>query len=151
MGYRQYFYEVDRSIVEGIRKCTTEEDLYNFCKLNHIECTKCEYDGKVEYANEYERKFYNNNELYLLEPIFEITDNKLYTLENIRKIEERDYVFNNVFIPHMKNFATINGLNQDEYLFLFNRYKIDYTSYPMKLNMIETDKMYKLKFTFTLI
>ena len=49
MGYRQYFYEVDRSIVEGIRKCTTEEDLYNFCKLNHIECTKCEYDGKVEY------------------------------------------------------------------------------------------------------
>lgn len=25
MGYRQYFYEVDKSIVEGIRKCKTEE------------------------------------------------------------------------------------------------------------------------------
>ena len=49
MGYRQYFYEVDRSIIEGISKCKTEEDLYNFCKLNHIECTRCEYDGKVEY------------------------------------------------------------------------------------------------------
>ena len=124
---------------------------YDADKLKYCGIPYVNYDGKVEYANEYERKFYNNNELYLLEPIFEITDNKLYTLENIRKIEERDYVFNNVFIPHMKNFAAINGLNQDEYLFLFNRYKIDYTSYPMKLNMIETDKMYKLKFTFTLI
>ena len=124
---------------------------YNADKLKYCGIPYVNYDGKVEYANEYERKFYNNNELYLLEPIFEITDNKLYTLENIRKIEERDYVFNNVFIPHMKNFTAINGLNQDEYLFLFNRYKIDYTSYPMKLNMIETDKMYKLKFTFTLI
>ena len=27
MGYRQYFYEVDRSIVEGIRKCKTEHFL----------------------------------------------------------------------------------------------------------------------------
>ena len=24
MGYRQYFYEVDRSIVDGIHKCKTE-------------------------------------------------------------------------------------------------------------------------------
>ena len=37
--------EVDKSIVHGIRKCTTEEDLYNFCKLNHIECTRCAWGG----------------------------------------------------------------------------------------------------------
>lgn len=49
MGYRNYFYEVDKYKVDGIRKCTTEDDLYNFCQLNHIECDKCEYDGKVEY------------------------------------------------------------------------------------------------------
>ena len=30
MGYRQYFYEVDKSIVDGIRKCKTEEELYDF-------------------------------------------------------------------------------------------------------------------------
>ena len=49
MGYRQYFYEVDRSIVEGIRKCKTEEELYDFCIKNEIKCNKYEYDGKVEY------------------------------------------------------------------------------------------------------
>ena len=123
-----------------------DADELSYCGIPYVD-----YDGKVKYVNEYERKFYNNNELYLLEPIFEITDNKLYTIENIRKIEEIDYVFNNVFIPHMKKFKATNALNQDEYLFLFNRYKINYTSYPMKLNMLETDKMHKLKFTFTLI
>ena len=49
MGYRQYFYEVDRSIVEGIRKCKTEEELYDFCIKNGIKCDKYEYNGKVEY------------------------------------------------------------------------------------------------------
>ena len=34
MGYRQYFYEVDISIVNGIRKCKTEEELYDFCIKN---------------------------------------------------------------------------------------------------------------------
>ena len=29
MGYRQYFYEVDKAKVEGIRRCKTEEELYN--------------------------------------------------------------------------------------------------------------------------
>ena len=49
MGYRQYFYEVDKSIVEGIRKCKTEEELYDFCIKNGIKCDKYEYDGEVEY------------------------------------------------------------------------------------------------------
>ena len=45
MGYRQYFYEVDKSIVEGFRKCKTEEELYDFCIKNSIECDKEEDDG----------------------------------------------------------------------------------------------------------
>lgn len=49
MGYRQYFYEVDKSTVDGIRKCKTEEELYGFCIKNGIKCDTYEYDGKVEY------------------------------------------------------------------------------------------------------
>lgn len=42
MGYRQYFYEVDRSIVDGIRKCKTEE-IVEECKnvINQIVETYC--------------------------------------------------------------------------------------------------------------
>jgi hypothetical protein len=40
MGYRQYFYEVDKSKIEGIRQCKTEEELYDFCIKNGIECEK---------------------------------------------------------------------------------------------------------------
>lgn len=124
---------------------------YDDSYLSYCGIPCVDYDGSVQYTNEYERKFYNNNEFYLLEPLFKITDNTLYTLENIRKIEEHDYLFNNIFIPHMKKFKGMESLNNDEYLFLFNRYKVDYTSYPVKLNIIETDKMHKLKFTFTLV
>lgn len=49
MGYRQYFYEVDKSTVDGIRKCKTEEELYDFCIKNGIKCDKYEFDGKIEY------------------------------------------------------------------------------------------------------
>ena len=50
MGYRQYFYEVDKHIVDGFRKCQTEEELYKFCIANNIECSKEEEYGKVYYS-----------------------------------------------------------------------------------------------------
>lgn len=49
MGYRQYFYEVEKSLVDGIRQCKTEEELYNFCIKNGIECDEDEYDGEISY------------------------------------------------------------------------------------------------------
>lgn len=51
MGYRQYFYEVDKSKIEGIRQCQTEEELYNFCIKNGIDCDRYEYDdGEINYC-----------------------------------------------------------------------------------------------------
>lgn len=49
MGYRQYFFEIDKSKVDGIRQCKTEEELYNFFIKNGIECDKDEYDDKISY------------------------------------------------------------------------------------------------------
>jgi hypothetical protein len=49
MGYRQYFYEVDKSKVDGIRRCKTEEELYKFCVTNGIQCDKDDYDGEISY------------------------------------------------------------------------------------------------------
>lgn len=50
MGYRQYFYEIDKTIVDEIRKCKTKEDLYNVFLKNNIECEKRDKeDGKIHY------------------------------------------------------------------------------------------------------
>ena len=49
MGYRQYFYEVDKHKVDEIRKCKTEEELYQYCIKNGIECSKNEWDNEIEY------------------------------------------------------------------------------------------------------
>ena len=74
MGYRQYFYEVDKSKIEGIRKCKTEEELYDFCIKNDIECDKEEYNGKIHYylpvyhlgqqLFEFGKYYENSNEIY---------------------------------------------------------------------------------------
>lgn len=49
MGYRQYFYEVDKQKVEGLRKCKTEQELYDFCIANGIECSKYEDDDEISF------------------------------------------------------------------------------------------------------
>lgn len=49
MGYRHYFYEVDKSKIEGIRKCKTEQELYDFCIANGIECSKYEDDDEISF------------------------------------------------------------------------------------------------------
>lgn len=49
MGYRQYFYGVDKLIIDGFRQCKTEEELYNFCISNGIECYKDENDCEIHY------------------------------------------------------------------------------------------------------
>ena len=124
----------------------TENSTYSFTGIPYID-----YKGTINHIKEYEQKFYNDNEFYLLSPKFEITDKSLYTIEQVREIEKNDYVFNNIFIPHMNKFLGNRKLEKDEYLFLFNRYRIDYTSYPARLNLLETHKLYSLKFTFTLL
>lgn len=49
MGYRQYFYEVDKNIIDGIQNCKTEVDLHSFCVENNLHCEKYEDGDTVEY------------------------------------------------------------------------------------------------------
>ena len=74
MGYRQYFYEVDKSKVDGIRQCKTEEELYDFCVKNGIYCDKDEDDDETYYYMpvyklgrvlfEFGKDYENDDEIY---------------------------------------------------------------------------------------
>ena len=99
---------------------------------------------------EYEYKFYNDNKLYFLETYFTITDKQLYTIEEIREHEKNEYVLNNVFRPRVVAKMHSAPKNEDEILFLFNRYKIEYESYPVRTDLTGEYKLHKLKYIFTL-
>lgn len=74
MGYRQYFYEVDKTIIDGFRKCQTEEELYDFCIKNGIKCDKNEYNGEISFycplyhlgkqLFEFDKYYENDSEIY---------------------------------------------------------------------------------------
>lgn len=105
---------------------------------------------ELEFVEEYEYKFYNDNKLYLLEPYFTITDKKLYTIEQIREHENNDYVINEIFKKRIMKSNHNASLNDMEILFLFNRYKVEYESYPVRKNLSGEYKLHKLKYIFTL-
>jgi hypothetical protein len=71
MGYRQYLYEVDKNLVEEIRKCKTQTDFLKVCKKHNIEYE--EYEGEDAYVGLYNLgkplfefgKYYDNSsEMY---------------------------------------------------------------------------------------
>ena len=74
MGYKQYFYEVEKAKVNGIRGCKTEEELYKFCVENGIQCDKYEDDGEISYYMpiyrlgkeifEFGKNYENGDEIY---------------------------------------------------------------------------------------
>ena len=44
----------------------------------------------------------------------------------------------------------IDDMNEDQKLFLFNRYDYKVTSTPMKLNSLNSNKLYKIHYKFVL-
>ena len=109
------------------------------------------YNNKIEFIEEYEYKFYNDNKLYLLETFFTIVDKKYYTIEELREHEKNEYVLNNVFKPRILKRMHEKPENDDVILFLFNRYKVEYESYPIQTDLTGEYKLYKLKYIFTLM
>ena len=47
-------------------------------------------------------------------------------------------------------YDVINDMNEDQKLFLFNRYDYKVTSTPMKLNSLNSNKLYKIHYKFVL-
>ena len=52
----------------------------------------------------------------------------------------------NYIIKYLKS----DIIDNDKILFLFNRYKYNLLSEPVKLNLLNTGKLYKLVYKFTL-
>lgn len=95
-----------------------------------------------------EYKYYNDSAAVLLHPHFEIKVPGRLTIDKVR-VKEADMPVFDMF----RNYLNGRGgrkFNDDETLFLLNKYKVSYNSVPDGLNIQQTEKLYTLSIIFDL-
>lgn len=105
-------------------------------------------NDNYEIKKQLEYKYYNDNKFVNLEPSFEIfIGNNLSELDII-KYQERDYIIK--FFANYINKYKLKPFNDEEVLFLYNKYNIVLTSTSEKLDDKRTNKIYSLTYKFNL-
>ena len=107
-------------------------------------------DNKYHIIEEYEYKHFNSNSSYLLENQIIIEINEYLTYEKLLEYETFEKTFE-YFKNYVKKFIKINKDNDNQILFLFNKYKVSYHSNPISLDFLSNEKLYKIKYIFNLI
>ena len=95
-----------------------------------------------------EQKHFNDSVIVYCDDTLEWSTNKLYSYDEVvnRSTKEQAYA---IFL--MLNRGTlVDDMNEDQKLFLFNRYDYKVTSTPIKLNSLNSNKLYKIHYKFVL-
>ena len=98
---------------------------------------------------QYEYKHFNDNNLYMLENSFEYENNKLYTYDELLKAEDNTTVYN-LFKNYIRKRHNNLTIDENEILFLFNKYNVTFKSNFSKLDLALSNKLYTLKYIFSL-
>lgn len=115
---------------------------YNKIRIYHSDKTFSLFEP-VEY------KHLNNNKLINLEEEFEIEEVGKFTYSELIEKENEKYVFEK-FKKHIL-LDKLNTYDDNQILFLFNRYSIKYDTVCIGLNNSKTEKLYTLKYKFNLL
>jgi len=95
-----------------------------------------------------EYKFYNNSKMVILEPHIVIPIRGYLTYAELLEKESSE----NVLLEFSKYIEkTKKTFDDDELIFLLNKYNVSFDSVPVKLNAFKTEKMYTLKIVFDLL
>lgn len=95
-----------------------------------------------------ENKHFGMSKVVNLPQTIEYELTSFYTYEQLFNLETDDEIYK-VFVKANKG-NNLTSFNNDEILFLFNRYDYTTTSSPVKLSRDKQSKLYKLKYIFTL-
>lgn len=120
-------------------------DNYPGVKVYSLE-DKAQLSYTVNYDEEW--KHFNTNKYYNLKEYFEIDIKNLLSYPELVYYQGEDET-----IEHFKNYmldSLNNNLNEDQILFLFNRYTVKYSHNCDKLTDDLNSKLYKLKYIFSL-
>ena len=96
-----------------------------------------------------EYKYFNDNLLINLSEEIEIHVSDSLTYKELLEMEE-DQVVLNAFKNYIRN-GKKNSFTDDEILFLYNRYNVNYDSVCVGLNIDRTEKIYTLTYKFKLL
>ena len=108
-----------------------------------------DYNNKIEDYTPLEYKHYNVSRMVNLTEMFKINTNRQFTYEQLKKAEEYDNVLN-IFKNYINNNRRTK-YNDDELIFLFNKYNVGFNSIPVGLNVYGDEKLYELEYIFTLL
>ena len=148
--FHLYFKDKKNSNAFGKNNIYNEKiniNKYKPIKYIDIHNTLCiDKDENLKYNYEY--KHFLDNVIYNLDNIIEIKYNGELFYEDliIQETEEKSL---EVFKNYMKKYINIKN-DDDIYLFLYKKYKLNFLSMPKYINM-SGDKMYELIYKFTLI
>ena len=98
---------------------------------------------------ELEYKHFNSNKYFILPETIEIKLNKRFTYDEILENEKQENVLK-VFKKYINRYQKIK-LSENEILFLFNKYDLKFYSNPIYLKFNKEEKLYDLKYMFTLL
>ena len=119
-------------------------NMYNYNKIRVYSP-----DNSYELYEPLEYKHLNDNKMINLKEEFEIAEYGTFTYEEIIEKEKDEYV-----LEKFKQYVLLdklNTFNDNEILFLFNRYNVEYDAQCVGLNWAKTDKIYTLSYKFKLL
>lgn len=106
------------------------------------------YNTPIAEYNKYEYKHYNCSKMINLEKYFEIELNEILPYSKLIEKESEEETIN-IFKTYITRF--INIQEEDEILFLFKKYKVNYDTSVISVTLDGSEKTYKLKYKFTLL
>lgn len=107
------------------------------------------YNNVVEEYIPIEYKHYNASCMIYLEPVIEIKASGKYTYNQLLAKQTSEETFN-VFKNYINNTRNIKW-DDTNLLFLLNKYKVEYDTVPVGLNIGKTDKLFTLTYRFKLL
>lgn len=96
-----------------------------------------------------EYKHFNASKMINMQEMFEIKVNKPLSYEDLLKFESDEEVFKQ-FKKYINN-SRKTKYNDDQLVFLLNKYDVQFDSTPDGLDMFGTKKLFKLKYRFNLL
>ena len=152
--YNQYdkIYKDSNIIFDKFNLVNEDVNIYKYNGLTlidsytYVDSLNVNFDKVIPF----EYKHYNDNVLYLLSNEFSYTYPNKLTYDELLTMENEENTYK-IFKFYIKNMFNKSLTNENEILFLFNKYKASYISQNVKLTFGAKEKLYTLKFVFKLI
>jgi hypothetical protein len=128
------------------------ESIYNFKPYKiygvSIDPTIKSYNNVIDTYTPIEYKYYDASKMINLETSIIVNSAKQYTYDSLLEAQS-DKVTYNVFKTYIKRI--LSDINDDEILFLYNKYEKTYQTTVVGMSLDNTKKLYKLTYKFNLL